>query len=229
MKMLLFDIDGTLLYTGGAGKIAFNRAAEAVFGAKESWGGIRADGKTDPLLIDEVTQNAVGRFPTEDEAAALRRLYTQFFHEEIIVSERFRVMPGIHELLERLSKEGFLLGLATGNFEATSRLKLKHAKIDEYFGFGGFGCDSSRRAELVRAAMARGQAKCADPILPHHICVIGDTPADIESGRACHIKTMGVATGKFSAAELRHCGADYVLPDLSRIEFFLDCFKSGPL
>ncbi len=214
--MLLFDIDGTLLYTGGAGKEAFNRAFTHLFGVPKSWGQIRADGKTDPVLIQEVAQNAVQRSLTPEEAESIRKLYVQYFKEELPNSDRFRVMPGAFSLLSRLASDPrFLLGLATGNYEETSYLKLKRAGLDSFFKFGGFGCDSDKRHEIVKAAIQRGERLIKQSIPLASVCVIGDTIHDVLSGKMNGTKTMGVLTGKTSQQEFHDAGTDKIVSDFS--------------
>lgn len=223
MKMLLFDIDGTLLYTGGAGRIAFERAMEELFGVRDTWQKIRADGKTDPMLIREVARNGLGRDPNEREYVQIHEAYHRYFREEIGRSPGYRLMPGIPALLERLSTESqFLLGLATGNFEETSYLKLKRGGLDGYFRFGGFGSDSSQRTELVRAAIRRGEALSGRRFGRSEIYVIGDTVHDVRSGVEAGTRTIGVLTGRAAESELREAGADAVFKDFEDVNACLE-------
>ncbi len=225
--LLLFDIDGTLLYTGGAGRIAFERAFETLFGVQKAWGPTRADGKTDPLLIQEVASHALGREVNAGEEQEIAELYRQYFEEEIYQSERFRLMPGVSEMLRLLSEDPrFLLGLATGNFKTTAYLKLKRGNLDHFFSFGGFGCDSHERSVLVRKAMDRANAIAKKEFLPHQVTVIGDTVQDILSGKNQATRTLGILTGKTREDEFYQAGADWVLPDFSDPKKLMDLYGS---
>lgn len=214
--LLLFDIDGTLLYTGGAGRIAFERAFETLFGVQKAWGPTRADGKTDPILIQEVACRTLGRELTLSEQQEIAKLYQCYFEEEIEQSERFRLLPGVPEILEALSRDArFLLGLATGNFKTTAYLKLKKGRLDRHFSFGGFGCDSKERFQLVAKAMERANHIAQKTFLPARVTVIGDTVQDILSGKKHATRTLGVLTGKTRKEAFIEAGADWVLEDFS--------------
>ena len=219
MKMILFDIDGTLLLTGGAGRIALESCFEELFGIPNSWGDLIPDGKTDDMILRELAQNALSRDLTKHEYDTLRKRYLELFRIEIKKAPHFRLMPHIKEVLLRLSqKKNVLMGLATGNFEEASWLKVERGGLKSYFKFGGFGSDSSDRIELTRTAIERGQKLASKPISKNDIFVIGDSIHDIRAGKALGIHTLAVATGRTTHQELLDCKPDLLLKDLTEKE-----------
>lgn len=219
-KALLFDIDGTLLLTGGAGLEAFERAFEECFGVAGAWGAVVPDGKTDPIIFGEIARTSLGRDMTPAEYDDLCRRYLEYFPGALMRSERFRVLRGVEALLERLAAaEDLLLGVATGNLEAAAWHKLKRGGLDRFFGFGGFGSDAARRADLVGHAIRRGRERSLPAVLrPGDFVVIGDTPLDVAAAKANGAPCVAVATGSYSARELEASGADLTLEDLSSPE-----------
>lgn len=214
--MLLFDIDGTLLYTGGAGRTAFEKAFEELFGITESWGNTRPDGKTDPLIIDEIARRVLGRPLEAREYEELVRRYLAYFRSEIKTSPRFRVMPGVPALLRALSSsDEFLVGVATGNFEDSAWSKLEQGGIRGHFSFGGFASDSGHRPEILQAAIDRGRRIHGADFSPEEIFVIGDTERDIQAARAVGIRAIAVATGRMKREDFAPHQPDHVLADLS--------------
>ena len=157
MKLLLFNIDGTLLKTDGAGTRAANRAFEKIYGVKEAMTKIDAAGKTDPIILKEIFQNEFQRDYALEEAQELYKHYVPFLEEETSTSVT-QVMPGIPELLENLStREDMVLGVATGNIEQGAWIKLRSAGLHSHFSFGGFGSDSHIREHLILKAYERAQ------------------------------------------------------------------------
>lgn len=214
---LLFDIDGTLLLTGGAGQVAFERAFEECFGVSDAWGDVVPDGKTDPVIFGEIARRAIGRDLEAAEYEDLCARYLSYFPEALQRSERFRVMPGIPELLADLKRRPeYLLGVATGNLEAAAWHKLRRGELHDYFCFGGFGSDAAKRAELVRKAIERARQEAPDAAHePERCVVIGDTVLDVAAAKANGTRVVGVATGGYPAAELLASGADLVLEDFT--------------
>lgn len=225
-KMLLFDIDGTLLLTGGTGALAFNLVFKEMFGVEEAWGNTHPDGKTDPAIIDEVAVSCLGRTLSPAEYKKLCTRYLELFDENIGKSERFRLMPGVPELLEHLSqREDVLLGVATGNFEQAAWSKLERGKIRHYFSFGGFGSDSHHRPELTRQAMMRGHRTLGRELPSRHIFIIGDTPWDVLAGKHIGATTVAITTGSYTAADFEASNPDYIFPDLAQAERFLELLE----
>jgi len=218
MRLVLFDIDGTILWTDGAGRRAVHRALEDVFGAPPPEG-LEFDGKTDPQIVRELMQLAGvahgdidGRLPH-----ALER-YVELLHTELgALDQRDKVLPGIRPLLDTLeARDDVLLGLLTGNVLPGAVAKLTAVGIDaNRFKVGAFGSDHAHRPELPAIARERAVALLGDQIAGSDVVVIGDTPADMGCGRGIGARAIGVATGRYSADDLRACGATAVFDDLS--------------
>ncbi len=222
-KILLFDIDGTLLLTGGCGKIALEKAFEEVLGTQNAWGDMMPDGKTDPFIIEEIAQKILNRKLTSSEYTALSKLYLTYFRLEIQNATNFRLMPGIPELLSALVKKNdILLGIATGNLEEAGWLKLEHGGIRKFFRFGGFGSDSMERSEIIQAAIECGEKILGRKINAEEIYVIGDTHYDVRAAKKLGLKAIGVTTGSMKEKDFSgEHKPDYLLDDLSDIDSFL--------
>lgn len=224
MKLLLFDIDGTILLTDGAGTRAANRAFEKVHGLGDAMKGIDAAGKTDPLILREMFGNGLSRDYTQEEAEELYREYVIFLEEEV-ENCRIEIMPGIPYLLESLSSRAdVMLGIATGNIEYGARIKLRKSGLDSHFSVGGFGSDSGSREALIRVAIERAKIRLRDSEDFERIYVIGDTPHDIVHGRAAGAVTVAVATGRYSLSELLEHRPDYLFEHLADYENVIRIF-----
>lgn len=225
MKLLLFDIDGTLLRTDGAGTRAANRAFEKIYGVKEAMTKIDAAGKTDPIILKEIFQNEFQRDYVHEEAQELYKHYVPFLEEETQKSETV-VMPGIPLLLENLSvRKDMVLGVATGNIEAGAWIKLRSGGLDNHFSFGGFGSDSHIREHLILKAYERAHDQIGHSVEIKKRFVIGDTPYDINHGRAAGAITVAVATGGYSRVELEEHNPDYLFDDLSDLDTVVQIFE----
>ncbi len=151
IEAVLFDIDGTLVNTGGAGGVAWRRAFEELHGNPLDIRDVTESGMTDPEVGRVALRNILGRDPDGRELAAAMGRYLRHLSAAIDESDGYRVMPGVEELLERLVDAGHLLGLTTGNVEAAAHIKLTRAGLNRFFSFGGYGSDSNERTELTRA------------------------------------------------------------------------------
>lgn len=222
-KLVLFDIDGTLVLTGGAGLRAMNRACEELVGHGEALAGIPVAGRTDRVILSDVVQR-IDRELDESLLAELRDRYVAHLAEEIHHPGRGvkGVLPGVRELLDTLAgRNDVMLGLLTGNFEAGARIKLGHFDLWRYFRCGAFADDAADRNALVPFAMARAR-QCGLPDLGHaHVLVVGDTPHDVACALAAGAVPVGVATGGYSVAQLRDSGADEVFEDLRDADRFV--------
>jgi phosphoglycolate phosphatase-like HAD superfamily hydrolase len=216
VKLLLFDVDQTLINTGGAGLRALDRACRNLFGLEHAMDGISPHGKTDPAIVREILRLKLGSAnPNDSEIASILESYIFFLKDEVRASPTYRVLPGILPLLTKIGKRNdVILGLATGNIELGARIKLDRGGLNPYFLFGGFGSDSEDRTELVRKAAEKAAAKNGGPIAPSDVFVIGDTPLDIDAGNRCGFKTVGVATGSYSVEQLLASGASMAVTDL---------------
>ena len=217
MKLLLFDIDQTLINSGGAGLRALDRACEKVLGLKNAMQGISPHGKTDPAIAREILRVRLDRASRDgSDIPSILEAYVSFLKEEVQLSPAYRVLPGIVSLLEEmLDRQEVVLGLATGNIELGARIKLERGGLNRYFEFGGFGSDSEDRTELVRRAAEKAADKIGASIPPSNIFVIGDTPLDIDAGNRAGFKTIGVGTGSYSAEQLLAAGATAAVADVS--------------
>jgi phosphoglycolate phosphatase len=215
----LFDIDGTLVSAGGAGRRAFERAVADRCGPPNgALEGLRLDGLTDRLIVRRSLE-LLGR-PFDDAFCDdLLARYVEHLRAEIH-GPGYAVLPGVVDALEALRGRGALLGLCTGNVEAGARLKLGRGGLDAYFDWGasavfGFAHDGEEREKLVHAALRRAAARLGRPVAAREALVIGDTPHDVAAAHHAGCPVLGVATGRYGEAELRACGADHVVPDLA--------------
>ena len=225
-RLVLFDIDGTLLLTAGAGRRAITAALSDEVADPALFAGIRFDGKTDPQLVAEMLE-AAG--PAEErESERVRRLcarYVDLLAEELErPTTRTTVMPGVEPLLERLERTpGVLLGLLTGNLAEGAALKLRSGGIDpERFRVGAYGSDSAHRPDLPAIAARRAAPYFGRVPAGAEVVIIGDTPADIHCGSGISARALGVATGSYSVAELAACGPHAVFEDLSETALVLE-------
>jgi phosphoglycolate phosphatase len=211
---ILFDIDGTLITTGGAGARSWSWAFETLYGVPADIGGFSEDGMTDPDVARGTFRGALGREPSERELARLLAAYLERIPHEVETSEGYRVLPGVQSLLERLRHKGYLMGVVTGALEAAAHIKLARGDLNGFFAFGGYGSDSSDRDELTRVAVERASATLGRSIDAAKVTVLGDTPKDIHAARAVGAVAIGVATGHYSVDDLRSAGADVAVRNL---------------
>ncbi len=208
---VLFDIDGTLLLTGGAGAVAWQRAFRESHGIDADIDEHTHAGMTDPEIAEIVFREVIGRDGTDAERAAAIAGYLRHLPDAVAESAGYRVMPGIVALLERLTAEGVLLGIVTGNIEPAARIKLARGDLNRFFAFGGFGSDSRDRTELTEKALERGGEANGSPLDRGATFAVGDTPRDVIAGHGAGIRVAGVATGSYSVEELSEAGADWAL------------------
>lgn len=221
-RLILFDIDGTLLLTGGAGKAAFDQVFAELFGIAGAWKEIHPDGRTDPFLIEELFEKNLGRRPSPGEEGRVRESYSRKMAQTLQEAPRFRLMPGVTELLPALARQsGVVMGLATGNFEETATLKLKRGDLSDFFSFGGYGSDHRDRLQLTRIALQRGHQKAGGNVSPEDCFLVGDTAHDIRCGKLLGLTTIAVATGSTPKAELDRHRPDFLLDSLEETEEFL--------
>lgn len=207
-QAILFDIDGTLIESGGASDRAWRRAFAELQGVEVEISKVTGKGVPDPAVGRQAFEAVIGREPTDEEMVALMAKRLEYLPEEVEGSEGYRVMPGTERLLDGLIEAGVLLGLVTGNVEPAAQIKLARADLNRYFAFGGYGSDSEDRGELTRRSLERGGAALGSPLDPARCFSVGDTPRDVEAGHFAGIRVTGVATGKFSVDQLREAGAD---------------------
>jgi phosphoglycolate phosphatase len=218
-RLLLFDLDWTLIYTGGAGIRALDHAFEKQFGIPKAMKTVSPDGKTDPAICREMIKVHFGRTPTDDELSQLCRGYLDQLALEIPEGPGYRILPGIPALLEVLSKRSdVLMGLGTGNLEEGARIKLARAGLMKYFRFGGYGSDAEARPDVLRTGVRRGEAIVGNTYAPKDVLVIGDNIRDVEAGQAIGATTVAVASGPMSYDELKKTEPDFIFHDLSKTD-----------
>jgi phosphoglycolate phosphatase len=213
-RILLFDIDGTLVTTGGAGAVAWKRAFQDLHGIPADIGQFTDAGMTDPDVGAKTFAAVLHRDPTPHELAQLLQRRLEYLPEAVAESEGYRVLPGVPERLRELSRDGHLLGLITGNGDGAAHIKLARADLNRWFTFGAYASANLVRADIVRQAVQRGEAMLGRDVPNTEIFVIGDTPLDIQAAHAVDCSAIAVATGHFDAAALREAGADHVLESM---------------
>jgi phosphoglycolate phosphatase len=215
--LVLFDVDGTLLLSGGAGVRAMTMAFERVFGVADAFEGIPIAGYTDTFLVSRALTRAA--LPdTAETHASFRTAYLELLPDEILKpgTGRKGLMPGVRELLDELAADPVMHpALLTGNYEAAAHIKLAHFGVGDYFSWGAFGEDSPNRAELAHVALRRAAAQTVPRVACENVVVIGDTPHDVTCARAIGARVIAVATGSSSMDELRKTGADAVVATLA--------------
>jgi phosphoglycolate phosphatase-like HAD superfamily hydrolase len=209
IRAVLFDIDGTLLVTGGAGGVAWQRAFRELHGIDANVAEHTDAGMTDPEIVRIIFREVLGREGTPREHSQAIGRYLKNLPDAVAESAGYRVMPGIDELLDRLIDAGVLLGLVTGNIEAAAHIKLARGRLNRFFSFGGYGSDSADRTEVTKAALARASLVSGGALGDGGCVAVGDTPRDVVAGHGAGIAVVGVATGSYSVAQLREAGADY--------------------
>lgn len=223
MKLLLFDIDGTLLLSGGAGKRAMNRAFAQLYGFDEILDGISLSGRTDNTIMKDAYVRANVDF-SDEELQRFKTLYFELIKEEMQQdAPDKRLMPGVDTLLPMLAeREDVHMGLLTGNWETSGRTKINFFGLNSYFPFGAFSDDSAIRDELVPVALQRFRTSTQMEIDPRDVYVIGDTPADIQCAKPHGVVSVAVAAASHSADVLQPFEPDVLLNDLSDTEAMLN-------
>lgn len=215
--LVLFDIDGTFLTTGGAGLRAMRVVAERMFGESFSWEGVVPSGHLDPLIFAEAAAlNGLDHDPNMH--TAFRDGYlAQLEHELHASRDAIDVKPGIHAALEMLrTREDVVLGLLTGNYTKAVPIKLAAIGIDPaWFTITSFGDEAATRADMVALALKKYETQFDRAIEPKRVIIIGDTPRDVQCAHAHDCLCLAVATGSYSEQQLQNAGADVVVSDLA--------------
>jgi len=226
-KLLLWDIDGTLMLGDRAGERALVVAMRTVFGIEGTLQTVEVAGRTDRLIATDLLR-AHGIEPTPESIHDFLEGYLAALPVEL-GRGRPRLLPGILRILEAVAlRPDLAQGLLTGNLTRGAHLKLSHFDVWRYFPFGAFADDATLRNELGPHALRRANAHHAAEFRPERTFVIGDTPHDIACGKAIGAATIGVATGKFSVAELAACNPTLTLPDLDDVDGFLAFIDAHP-
>jgi phosphoglycolate phosphatase len=222
VTIVLFDIDGTLVRTGGAGVRAMNRAFEDVFGVAGAFNGIPMAGRTDKGILE----SAAARAGLDSGGEFFRRFRARYCERLLEAlpepGHHKSVLPGVRPLLDALTPRlDVFLALLTGNCEQGAKLKLEYFDLWRYFSCGAFGDDLNNRNDLFAVAMQRA-LECGAPEVPaRNVMVVGDTELDVACAAAAGARSVAVATGPADSIALRQCGADAVFEDLSDTDAFL--------
>lgn len=220
MRLVLFDIDGTLLREGVAPKIAFARALRETFATVGPVGTFRFAGMTDPECVTEIMRLAgVADDVIHQRRDECLRRYIEHLEDEMPNHDGARLFPGVRELLERLNKlDDVLVGLLTGNVLRGAQLKLRRWNLEPYFRFGAFGDDHENRSVLAAIALEKARALVGAHVSGADTTVVGDTPKDISCARAIGARAVAVATGQVSRQELSECSPDVLLDSFENHE-----------
>jgi phosphoglycolate phosphatase len=225
MAVCLFDIDGTLLSSGGAGQAAMEAALESTFGITAPTKGIAVAGRTDRAIVTDLM-----KFHGVEDVEANWSRFVDAYLERLpdeLTSRAGLILPGVEELLAELSsRESLTMGLLTGNFRRGAELKLDHYQLSEYFSGGGFGDDHFDRDDVAKVALADVREKVSLSS-DAEVWVIGDTPADVKCGRAINATVIAVATGLHSIDDLEACEPDFLCEDFADVELILGIFPGA--
>jgi phosphoglycolate phosphatase-like HAD superfamily hydrolase len=219
--LVLFDIDGTLIMTGGAGLKALERAWEDLHGHARAGEGVTLHGMTDPRIIADMFELRFGRAPSADEIQQVIDRYLVHLVDEVGRTNEYRVLPGVEAALAACEAGGATIGLATGNVKRGAEIKLTRGDLWRRFAFGGFGCDHADRARLVGRAIERGHTVGGRAFAAEETWVIGDTARDVAAAHGCGVPCIGVATGPATPDALRAAGADVVFETLDEFPMWL--------
>ena len=214
-KLILFDIDGTLVDTGGAGAQSWAWAFERVFDRQIDIAEHSVAGMTDPAIARATFTEVMEREPVGDELTRLMASYQWVLPDFVASSRDYLVLAGVQELLERLTRAGIPLGLTTGGLEPAAHAKLGRGELNHFFLVGGYGSDSEDRVALTRAAVERGQHMLGGRLDVGEVMVVGDTPLDVAAAQGVGAVSVAVASGHYGVEELKASGAHHVLASLA--------------
>jgi len=217
VRLVLFDIDGTLIRTGGAGVKAFGKVFQTEFKAIDGFEKLKFAGRTDTGLVREFF--GFHRIPATDEN--FKRFFERyvFWLDHILKETQTTICAGVSELIRGLQAlpKPPVLGLLTGNIRLGAEIKLRHAGLWDVFVTGGFADDSEERDKIAAIAKERGSRLLKEELQGEHVLVIGDTPLDIRCARAIGAKVLAVATGTVPVEELQLHKPEWAVKDLSEL------------
>jgi phosphoglycolate phosphatase len=218
IKLVLFDIDGTLIKTGGAGEKAFAKVCEQEFNIPNATENLNFAGRTDPAIVRDFFRG----FHIEPTPEHFARFFSAYviWLERLLTTLDGIVLPGVHELIAafRSAPHRPLIGLLTGNIKQGAQLKLTHYRLWDSFAMGAYGDDHEDRNQIAAIARDRGARLLGSKLRGEEILVIGDTPRDVECGKAIDAKVLAVATGIFSVDQLRSCKPRWLVSNLAEVK-----------
>ncbi len=213
-SIVLFDVDGTLVASDGAGRRAVLSAFRRLHGRCDAIGQLSLGGMTDRAIMRQGL-DAIGEEASDALIDALITVYLEELHEEMAVAGVCWALPGVEQVVDVcLASKDLATGLGTGNVELGARLKLEAAGLGGRFSFGGYGCDGEARDLLLLAGARRGAARLGRKLEECRVVIVGDTPRDVRAARAIGAECIGVATGSFDRDSLLEAGADKVFLEL---------------
>lgn len=217
IRLVLFDIDGTLIRTDGAGERAFDRVCESIFGIKKGTAHLNFAGRTDTSIVRD--------FFAKYRIPAIQENFNRFFAayvfwlDQLLSQSKGRILPGVRELIDHFLRQSAppLIGLLTGNIRLGAEIKLRHHGLWDLFEMGAFGDDHEDRNRLAAIARNRGSRLLKRKLKGEQILVVGDTPRDIECARAIEARALVAATGGYSLEELRRWQPNWAVPSLEQV------------
>lgn len=226
MRVVLFDIDGTLIKAGGAGRKALNRAVSKLYGFPNVCSTFSLAGRMDLENFRLAFLNATGRKPSPKEIQEIESAYLEFLPGEVSRAVKLGIydeIAGVSRLVRALAhRNDVLLGLGTGNVEQGARIKLEPSGLLDYFQFGGYGRDAVSRVQMLRVAVRRGEAWIGRKIPPSHVRAIGDTPRDVQAGRRAGFCTGAVLDGFGDEEAIRRARPDFLAKDFRQTRRWLN-------
>jgi phosphoglycolate phosphatase-like HAD superfamily hydrolase len=219
-KLVLFDIDGTLLK--GESKVHFNSFIEGfkkILKMDVNPDEINHSGKTDKRIILELAERyGIPRKKVLSKLNEIYKIMIDFYKKNVNSDDGIKPNDNVEKLISILKKKGYILGLLTGNLEGIARTKIGKFDLNKYFSFGSFGQISENRSELLEDVIKQVESKFRVNLSKENVFVFGDTRFDVEGGKEIGVKTIAIATGKYTFEDLKKYNPDYVFKDFSDID-----------
>jgi phosphoglycolate phosphatase-like HAD superfamily hydrolase len=214
-RLYLFDVDGTLVDCGGAGRRSMTVAFREALGIEQPFDHYDLLGRVDSAIVREVCEIRLGRRPTPAEVQRFYEVYVARLELELEPRTGYRVLPGTRETVEALAQDpGSLLGLGTGNFESGARLKLAPTGYAQHFKCGGFGQDADQRPDVLRAGVRRAEALLGHPVAPRDVWVVGDSVRDVQAAQAIGATSVAIASGWQDLATLKAADPEHLFDNM---------------
>jgi phosphoglycolate phosphatase-like HAD superfamily hydrolase len=227
LRLFLFDLDGTLVSTGGAGLRALDRTFDELYGIKDVVKTVDPRGKTDPAIFREVIRRFLSRELDANEMTPISEAYLRHLSAEIDATRATRALAGVVEFVGHLAtRPDIAIALGTGNLERGARIKLSPTRLNEHFLFGGFGSDAEDRSDVLIAGHRRAEERRQKAIPPPSVFVIGDTTLDVAAAREAGYQAVAVASGTVTIDELKAARPDFLMRDMTEAFEWLEQLDS---